>query len=400
MEERKAGMATRQIHCGAQDVAKVGALGTPIFQTSTYVFADTAQGAARFAGEEQGYIYTRLGSPNSNEVAAKVASLEGGEAGLVMSSGMGALCSCFWTFLKAGDHVLADINLYGCTYAFLTKELVRFGVELSMVDMSDLDNVRSNLRPNTAIVYFESMTNPDLKLIDTPAVVEIVRAYKPEIKVIVDNTFPTPYLMRPLEMGADIVLQSLTKYLNGHCDVIAGALVGPAEDMQNINMVGIKNATGASASPFECFLINRGLKTFDLRMKRHCQSAMQIAAFLEGHPAVKRVLYPGLPSHPQHALAKKLFQGGFGGMIAFELACSRERTSEFVNELELCTLAVSLGVAETLIEHPASMTHSTYTPEELAAAGIPESLLRFSVGLEDPEDIIADLKKHLDRIAL
>ncbi len=392
------GFSTRQIHSGHQDIAHVGPLATPIFQTSTFVFDSTAQGAARFAGEEPGYIYTRLGNPNGNEVAAKVACLEGGEMGLVMGSGMGAVSACMWTFLKAGDHLLADSNLYGCTFAYFMHGLTRFGVEVTLVDFKDLNEVKKNLRKNTTVVYFESETNPDLKIIDIPELVKIVKTFNSEIKIVVDNTFPTPVLMRPLSMGVDIVLHSATKYLNGHGDVIAGMLIGSQEDMTNVNMVGIKDMTGSVIGPFEAFLINRGLKTLDIRVKRHCENAMKIAEFLEGHPAVSKVFYPGLASHPQHELAKKLFDGGFGGMITFELNCSKDRAAEFVNNLKLCTLAVSLGDAETLIEHPATMTHSTYSPEELAAAGIRESMLRLSVGLEDPNDIITDLKTELDKI--
>ncbi len=398
MSCKEKGFSTRQIHCGHQDIAHVGPLATPIFQTSTFVFENTAQGAARFAGEEQGYIYTRLGNPNSNEVAAKVACLEGAEMGLVMGSGMGAVSSCMWSLLKAGDHLLADSNLYGCTFAYFMHGLTRFGVEVTLVDFKDLDNVKKNLRDNTAVVYFETETNPDLKIIDIPELVKIVKGFKPEIKIVVDNTFPTPVLMRPISMGVDIVLHSATKYLNGHGDVIAGMLVGSAEDMMNVNMVGIKDMTGSVIGPFEAFLINRGLKTLDIRVKKHSENAMKVAQFLESHPAVKAVFYPGLPSHPQHELAKKLFHGGFGGMVTFELNCSKERAAEFVNSLELCTLAVSLGDAETLIEHPATMTHSTYSPEDLAAAGIRESMLRLSVGLEEADDIIADLKAQLDKI--
>ena len=398
MSCKENGFSTRQIHHAHPDFSHTGPLATPIFQTSTYVFENTAQGAARFAGEEPGYIYTRLGSPNSNEVGAKVACLEGGEAGLVMASGMGAVSACMWTLLKSGDHLLADTNLYGCTFAYFMHGLTRFGVEVTLVDFCDLDAVKKALQKNTAVVYFESETNPALKVIDIPALVKIVKEFKPEIKIVVDNTFPTPVLMRPLEYGVDIVLHSATKYLNGHGDVIAGMLIGSEEDMANVNMVGGKDMTGSVIGPFEAFLINRGLKTLDIRVKKHCENAMEIAKFLESHPAVSRVYYPGLPSHPQHELAKQLFHGGFGGMITFELNCSRERAAQFVNHLELCALAVSLGDAETLIEHPATMTHSTYTPEELAAAGIRESMLRLSVGLEDAQDIIADLKKQLDLI--
>ena len=221
----------------------------------------------------------------------------------------------------------------------------------------------------------------------------------PGVLYMVDNTFTSPYLVRPLTLGADVVVHSATKYLNGHGDVIAGAIIGKKALIDRIIPCGLKYMTGCAAAPFDSFLIARGLKTLDIRMDRHCANAMKVARFLEGHPAVRRVCYPGLESHPQHALAARMYEhGGFGGVVSFELACGRERTAQFVNELKLCTLAVSLGDAITLIEHPASMTHNTYTVEELAKIGISESLLRLSVGLEDPDDLIADLRAGLDKI--
>lgn len=392
------GFSTKQIHSGHQEIPGTGPLATPIFQSSTFVFDSCAQGARRFAGEEAGYIYTRLGNPNCAEISAKLAALEGAEAGLAMASGMGAIASVMWTLLRAGDHLLADETLYGCTFTYFNHGLRSHGIEVTFLDFTDLEAVRAAIRPNTKAVYFESPTNPDLKIIDIAAVAAIAHQADPAIQVVIDNTFCTPYLQRPLALGADIVVHSATKYLNGHGDVIAGMAVGTVEKMNEVNMVGFKDLTGSVLGPFEAFLINRGMKTLDIRMEKHCASAMIIARFLEGHPAVKRVLYPGLPSHPQHELAKRQMSL-FGGMITFELNASRERSARFLNELALCTLAVSLGDAETLIEHPASMTHSTYAPEELAAAGITESMIRLSVGLENPEDIIADLKTGLDQIA-
>ena len=393
--------ATQQIHAARPELFGHAPLATPIYQTSTYIFKDTAQGAARFSGEEPGFFYTRLHNPNADETAQRIAMLEGGEAGLLTSSGMGAITACFWTILKAGDHIVSDKALYGCTFEFFTEGLKRFGVEVTLVDFNDAAALRAALRPNTVALYCESETNPALRIPDIRTAATIAHEYNPAIRVIVDNTFASPYLIKPLSLGADVVVHSATKYLNGHGDVIAGVIVTDKALIEKINFCGLKYMTGCAIGPFYAFLINRGLKTMDLRMDKHCANALQIARFLEAHPAVAKVYYPGLESHPQHALAKDIFlHGGFGGMVSFELKCSRERTSEFVNNLKLCTLAVSLGDAFTLIEHPASMTHSALSAEELAAAGISESLLRLSVGLEAAEDLIADLKEQLDKIEL
>ncbi len=396
--DKNSGFATKQIHVGKIEIPGIAPLATPIFQTSTFEFDSTAEGAARFAGEEEGYIYTRLGNPNTAKIAAKLAALEHAEAGMAMGSGMGAVSSVMWTVLHAGDHLLADDTLYGCTFAFFTHGLTRYGVEVTLVNFEDIDAVKAAIRPNTKAFYFETPTNPSLKLIDIEAIASLAHSACPDAKVIVDNTFSTPYIQTPIDLGADIVIHSATKYLNGHGDVIAGMAVGTKEFINECNMFGLKDMTGAVLGPFEAFLIDRGMKTLDIRVQKHCDNAMKVARFLEGHPMVERVLYPGLESHPRHELAKKQMHNGFGGIITFELKCSREKSAEFVNSLKLCTIAVSLGDAETLIEHPATMTHSTYTPEELAQAGIGESMLRLSVGLEDAEDIIEDLRAGLDGI--
>ena len=396
--DKNSGFATKQIHVGKIEIPGIAPLATPIFQTSTFEFDSTAEGAARFAGEEEGYIYTRLGNPNTAKIAAKLAALEHAEAGMAMGSGMGAVSSVMWTVLHAVDHLLADDTLYGCTFAFFTHGLTRYGVEVTLVNFEDIDAVKAAIRPNTKAFYFETPTNPSLKLIDIEAIASLAHSACPDAKVIVDNTFSTPYIQTPIDLGADIVIHSATKYLNGHGDVIAGMAVGTKEFINECNMFGLKDMTGAVLGPFEAFLIDRGMKTLDIRVQKHCDNAMKVARFLESHPMVERVLYPGLESHPRHELAKKQMHNGFGGIITFELKCSREKSAEFVNSLKLCTIAVSLGDAETLIEHPATMTHSTYTPEELAQAGIGESMLRLSVGVEDAEDIIDDLRAGLDGI--
>ena len=398
-DPEKMGFSTNQIHAARPEPDGVAPLATPIYQTSTYIFESTQQGAARFAGEEEGYIYTRLHNPNADEAAARIACLEGGEAGMLTGSGMGAITATLWTILKSGDHIVSDSTLYGCTYALFTEGLARFGVEVTLVDFSDEAALRAAIRPETKVVYCETATNPDLKVVDVEMVARAAHEINPEIYVMVDNTFVSPYLVQPLRLGADIVVHSATKYLNGHGDVIAGAIITKKELIDQIIPCGLKYMTGCAIGPMDSFLITRGLKTLDIRMDRHCANALKVARFLEGHPAVRLVCYPGLESHPQHALAKRMYlHGGFGGMVSFELKCDRERTAEFVNSLKLCTLAVSLGDAITLIEHPASMTHNTYTVEALAEIGISESLLRLSVGLEDADDLIADLKAELDRI--
>ncbi len=392
------GFATKQIHTGHLEIPGINPLATPIFQSSTFVFDSAQQGARRFALEEPGYIYTRLGNPNSDQVAKKLAALEGGEAAVVCGSGIGAITTAFWTMIKGGDHILADTTLYGCTYAFLSRGITRFNVESTFVDFSDMENIKKNLRPETKVVYFETPSNPNIKILDIEAIAKMVHAYNPGIKVVVDNTFCTPFIQRPLELGADVVVHSGTKYLNGHGDVISGMIVGKADFITECTLFGLKDMTGAVISPNDAYLIARGMKTLDIRMRKHSENAMKVATFLESHPAVKSVLYPGLESHPAHEIAKKQMHNGFGGIIAFELNATREESGEFINNLKLCTIAVSLGDAETLIEHPATMTHSPYSPEELAAVGISESLIRLSVGLEDADDIIADLKEQLDKL--
>lgn len=396
MLNKEYGFATRQIHAGNKPETN-GALCAPIYATSTFRFETVQQGGARFAGEEQGFIYTRLGNPSQILVEEKLASLENGEAALATASGMGAIASALWSAIEAGDEIVADETLYGCTYALLNHGLTRMNVKTTFIDLSDPSRLSAALTEKTKVVYLETPCNPTLKLIDIAEVSRIAHAYNPAIKVMVDNTFCSPYLSRPLDLGADVSLHSATKYLNGHGDVIAGAIISDAEFITTCRMFGLKDMTGAVLSPFDAFLLARGLKTLDIRMERHCSNAEIIAKFLKAHPAVKKIYYPGFKDFPNHDVAEKQMRR-YGGMIAIELNADRERTAACLNKLSLCTIAVSLGDAETLVEHPASMTHSTYTPEELKAAGISEGLVRISVGLEDPEDVIADFKAVLDTL--
>ena len=391
------GLGTKVIHAGNVKDTQYGALTTPIYQTSTFVFDSCEQGGRRFAGQEGGYIYTRLGNPTVSVLENKVAALECGEACVAAASGMGAISSALWTIAGAGKHIVADGTLYGCTFALLNHGMSRYGVEVSFVDTSDLVAVKAALKENTCAVYLETPANPNLKIADIAAVAEIAHTYNPAIKVVCDNTFASPALQNPLALGADVVVHSATKYLNGHGDVIAGFVVGKADFIGEVRMFGLKDMTGAVMDPFAAYLILRGLKTLEIRMERHCANAKAIAEFLDQHPAVEKVYYPGLKDHVGHDIAARQMKD-FGGMLSFEVKGGRAAGTKLVNALQLITVAVSLGDAETLIEHPASMTHSTYTEEELAASGIPGGLIRLSAGLENAEDLIADLKQALAQL--
>lgn len=390
------GLATQAIHGGHVKDKQYGSLATPIFQTSTFIFDSAEQGGRRFAGEEEGYIYGRLGNPTVSELEEKLALLEGAEAGAATASGIGAISSAFWTALKAGDHVVASDTLYGCTFALLNHGLTRFGIDVTFVDITNLEEVKKAIRPNTRVVYLETPANPTLKITDIEAVAKMAHEVK-DCLVFVDNTFNTPYIQRPLDFGADVVLHSGTKYLNGHGDTLVGFVAGKKDFISQVKLVGIKDMTGSVLSPLSAYFVIRGMKTLDIRMEKHSSNAMKVAKFLESHPAVKKVYYPGLESFEQYALAKKQMKLP-GGMISFEIKGGVSDGRTVMNNVNLASLAVSLGDTETLIQHPASMTHSPYTAEERAAAGISDGLVRLSVGLEDPEDIIADLKHALDLI--
>lgn len=395
MENKKAGFGTVSIH-GGSCKNPYGTLAVPIFQTSTFVFDSAEQGGKRFALEEPGYIYSRLGNPTTTVLEDKIAQLESGEAAVATSSGMGAISSVMWTILKAGDHIISDKTLYGCTFAFFSHGLSRFGIEVSSVDTADGEAVKKAMKPNTRAVYLETPANPNLKIVDIKAIAEIAHT-NPNTLVVVDNTFSTPYCQRPLELGADIVVHSATKYLNGHGDVIAGMVISRKDLVDQIRLVGIKDMTGSVLGPMEAYLIIRGMKTLEVRMRKHCENALKVAEFLEAHDRVAEVYFPGLKSHPGHEIAAKQMDA-FGGIMSFELKGGFEAGKILLNNLKLCSLAVSLGDTETLIQHPASMTHSPYTKEERMEAGITDGLVRLSVGLENIEDIIADLEYGLSKI--
>ena len=394
MTAKSTGFATRAIHHAYDPQENEGALTPPLHLTSTFTFETAEAGGEMFAGERQGHIYSRISNPTCDLLEQRIAVLEGAEAGLALSSGMGAITAVLWTLLSPGDEVIVDKTLYGCTFAYFRHGLEKFGVTVRHVDMTDPENLRDAFTDRTKLVYFETPANPNMRLVDIEAVAAI--AHEHDCKVIVDSTYCTPLLQRPLELGVDLVVHSATKYLGGHGDIIAGAVLGSTEDISKIRLEGLKDMTGAVMSPMDAMLILRGLKTLEIRMERHCKSAAAVADMLVRHAAVGDVFYPGLESCPGHAVAAKQMKG-FGGMIAFDLKGGMEAGIKFMNALNMVTRAVSLGDAETLVQHPASMTHSTYTPEERLEHDITDGLIRLSVGLETLDDIMADLKQALER---
>lgn len=386
--------ATQVIHGGHEREA-FGALVTPLYQSATFVFESAQQGGERFAGNEPGYIYTRLGNPTTAELERKMAILEGAEAAAATASGMGAVSAALLANLQMGDHLVASNAVYGCTYALMTTQFARFGIEVSLVDFSSVAEIEAAIKSNTKVIFCETPVNPHLQVFDLAAIAKIAKRH--QLVSIVDNTFMTPLLQRPLDFGIDLVIHSATKYLNGHGDVIAGIVCGSEEQLHKVKYEILKDI-GAVISPHDAWLILRGLKTLDVRLQRHCDSAQRVAEFLAEHPSINRVYYPGLASHPGHKFIGQQMKRA-GGVIAFELAANLEEAMAFVGHLSLFSIAVSLGDAESLIQHPASMTHSPYTPEARAAAGIGDNLLRISIGLEDCDDIIADLNQALARLA-
>lgn len=364
----------------------------PIHMTSTYEFTSAEHGADLFAGREEGFIYSRLGNPSVDLLQEKVARLEGGETAIATASGMAAVASVSMTLTAPGDNFVSSTTVYGGTHALFQTDLRKYHVEARFVAPAtvpaDLD---SRIDARTRFLYLETPANPTLDILDIRAWAEVARRHG--IPLIVDNTFASPYLQRPLSLGADIVIHSATKYLNGHGDVVGGVIVATRDMCSRIREQYFHHF-GPVMSPFNAWLISRGIKTLAVRMDRHGANAMEIARWLETHPKVARVWYPGLPSHPGHDLAQRQMNN-FGGMIAFEVKGGLEAGRNVMNAVKLCTLAVSLGDCETLIQHPASMTHATYTREERLRAGITDGLIRLSVGLENPADIIADLEQAM-----
>lgn len=387
--------ATRAIHQAYQPLKNKGALTPPIYTSSTYAFENVEQGGAAFEGDNDRFIYARLGSPSQQILENRMASLEQADACLATASGMGAITSAIWSFVKPGDELIADLSLYGCTFSFFEHGLKPMGIKVTYINLTDTALLAKHINKNTALVYSETPSNPNMRLIDIESLAQVCR--KHNAKLMIDNTYCTPYLQQPIALGADLVVHSATKYLGGHGDLIAGFVLGKQEDIDHIRYFGLKDMTGAVISGFDVSLLLRGLKTLHVRMDRHCENAQAVAEFLDHCPHVKNTFYPGLPQFAQAALAKKQMQQ-YGGMIAFELNATREQSAQFVNSLKLILCAVSLGDAETLIQHPASMTHSTYTEEELLEHLISPNLIRLSVGLEHVEDVINDLNQAFESV--
>jgi methionine-gamma-lyase len=394
MKTTHLGINTKLIHAG-QSVDATGAVNVPIYQTSTFAFRSAAHGAALFAGEEDGYIYTRIGNPTIRALEESVAELERACGGIATSSGMGAICTVYLALLEAGAHMVSTASVYGPSRGLMERDFSRFGVQSTYVDTSDLEQVRQALRPNTKLVYIETPANPTMQVSDIHAISAIAHAHG--CLVVVDNTFASPYLQRPLELGADVVLHSVTKFINGHADVVGGIIVA-REITTYKRLRRMMVNSGCNMDPHQAFLVLRGLKTLGVRVERAQQSAMQIAGWLEQQPEVASVRYIGLESHPQHELAARQM-AGFGSMISFELEGGLEAGRRLMDNVHVATLAVSLGGVETLIEHPASMTHASLSQDARRAAGFSDGLVRYSVGLENVEDLIADLRQALDAVS-
>jgi cystathionine gamma-lyase len=376
------GFGTRAIHAGQDPDPQTGAVMTPIYQTSTF--------AQSSPGKHTGYEYARTDNPTRTAYQACMASLENGKHALAFSSGLAAI-DAVCHLLKSGDHVIASDDVYGGTFRIFDKVFKKMGLEFSFVDCSNVKTVEAAFRPNTKLLWLESPTNPMLKILDIAALSALAR--KKGVISAVDNTFMSPYFQKPLDLGADLVMHSITKYVNGHSDVIGGVLAMNRQDLFE-ELKFLQNAIGAVPAPMDCFLVMRGIKTLHVRMERHAQNAMAIARFLESHPKVERVIYPGLESHPQHALARQQMSG-FGGMITFFTKGGLNEARGFLERVRLFTLAESLGGVESLIEHPAIMTHASIPLETRKQLGIHDNLVRISVGIEDLDDLIGDLKQAL-----
>jgi cystathionine beta-lyase/cystathionine gamma-synthase len=378
------GFSTDAIHVGQEPDALTGSIVAPIYQTSTYVIEEM--------GKNKGYDYARTNHPNRKALERTIAKLEGGQSAYVFTSGMAAIDSVF-RLLRPGDHAILSQAVYGGVFRLTTQLLTQFGMEFSYVDTSCLEKVKSAIKPSTKMLYIETPTNPTMIVTDLAAIAKLAR--ERNLTLVVDNTFLSPYLQQPIALGAHIVVHSMTKYLNGHSDCVGGAVIltRPA-DAEKIYFV--QRSAGAGLAPMDCFLVSRGVKTLAVRMDRHNSNGMVVAKYLDLHPAVQKVIYPGLPSHPQHEIAKRQ-QKGFGGMLSFDLG-SLDAAKALLNHVRICSLAESLGGVETLISHPALMTHASMPPEKQKEVGITQGLIRLSVGIEDVEDLIADLDQALAKV--
>jgi len=391
---KKLGRTTQTIHAGQHVDPATGAVAPSIVQSSTFAFADCAQGADRFAGTADGYIYTRMGNPTIARLEEAVATLEGGAQGLATGSGMAALCTIAFALLNQGDHVVGTSSVYGPSRVVMERDFSRFGIASDFVDTSDLDAVRGAIRPETKIVFVETPANPTIVLSDITAAADI--AHSAGALLVVDNTFASPVLQRPIELGADVVMHSMTKFINGHTDVVAGMIV-PKDDEMRRRIKPVHAYLGACMDPHQAWLALRGFKTLALRVRASQDNAQRVAEYLEAHPKVEWVRYPGLASHPQHELAERQMDGP-GALISFEVKGGFHAGVKLLNTVEVMTLAVSLGGIETLIQHPSSMTHAAMKRDDRIAAGITDGLVRVSIGCEDVEDLIADFDRGFDAV--
>jgi len=393
MNTKNLGFDSKLIHAGDFE-DQFGSAVTPIYQTSTFAFKNAQHGADLFAGKERGFIYTRIGNPTTNALEDKLAVLENGYRGIALSSGMAAVTTVYMALLSQGDHIISTNAVYGPSRGVMESHFAKFGVESSYIDTSNLDEIEKAIRPNTQLLYLETPANPTVQLTDIRRASEI--AHKHNILVCVDNTFCSPYLQKPLDLGADIVLHSLTKFINGHADIVGGAIIAKDKSLYK-NLRKTMAYMGGNMDPHQAYLVIRGVKTLSIRIDKAQESAMKIAEFLEAHPKVDWVKYPGLKSFAQHQLAREQMTG-FGTMLSFELKGGLKAGKVLMDNVKLATLAVSLGGVETLIQHPASMTHAGVSKENKIAAQITDGLVRYSVGIENVEDLIHDLKQALDII--
>ena len=387
---------TLVIHAGLDEAPEYGAVSVPIYQSSTFSFRSADEGASRFSGSDAGYKYTRLGNPTVRALEHAVCALEEGYRGLATATGMAAISTVFLTFLSSGDHVIGTDAVYGPTRLLLERQLARFGVESSWVPSEDLSAVRGALRPETRMLFVETPANPTIKLTDLEGCVELAR--DSQALLVVDNTFATPLLQKPIRFGADIVVHSLTKFINGHSDVVAGMIVTARKELHD-PLASMLHGLGGTMDPHQAWLVLRGLRTMALRVERAQENAQRLAEFLEKHPGVSWVSYPGLPSHPQHDLMWRQMEGP-GAMVSFGVHGGLETAKSVIDAVRLATLAVSLGGVETLIEHPASMTHAGISDAERQKAGIRDDLIRIAVGCEAYEDLQTDLETALAKVVV
>ena len=393
MDTINKGFDTKLVHAGDFEDA-FGSAVTPIYQTSTFAFKSAEHGAKLFKGEEKGFIYTRLNNPTIEALENKLAQLENGFGGIALSSGMAAVTTVYSAFLKNGDHMISSNAVYGPSRGVMESIFAGFGVESTYIDTANLELIKDSIKPNTKMLYLETPANPTMTLTDITEACKI--AHQHGIIVVVDNTFSSPHLQKPLDLGADVVLHSLTKFINGHADIVAGALIVKDKELYP-KVRKTMTMMGGNMDPHQAYMVIRGVKTLSLRVERAQESAMKVATFLENHPKVEWVKYPGLDSFPQKELAQKQMSG-FGSMISFSLKGGHQAGVTLMNNVKLALLAVSLGGVETLIQHPASMTHAGIKKESRVEAGITDGLVRFSVGIESVTDIISDLEEALMKV--